>query len=421
MNSQTQWDVALSFASEQRPYVRAVANRLRSAGVKVFYDEYLRSSIWGKDLFSHLDAVYRLQSRYCVIFVSRDYAAKLWTNHERQSAQALALSQNEEYILPARMDETELPGLRPTTAYIDARRCTPEELASLVMEKVGINPASTAVDPRIPTVDVLLPPLTADDENELRPKVDNMVESMAQAHPFSPEYSALIANISAMGNSDIDKTHTSPISESDWKIIERVSNSVGAIRLDLDRRAGDVRSRRTWRIQDQRISSWASSPPIPSLEEELVRFAVVVNVGRTEMWDGLRRLQKYAFIAQYLESRLDAASMQWIVLDAQLGNAKKAQAAERLQKKAAQVRSALEIASKSYLTMTSISDQMRELTRQAHNIDRLAGDPASESSALAAAPSRVLPLIDEVSNYLAAVQALRLDVADDQGDSGQGL
>jgi hypothetical protein len=106
------YDVCLSFAGEDRKYVSEVAQRLRSYGVEVFFDEFEEASLWGADLYEHLDYIYSKACRYCVIFCSRHYAKKLWTNHERRSAQARAFEENATYILPARFDGTEIPGFR---------------------------------------------------------------------------------------------------------------------------------------------------------------------------------------------------------------------------------------------------------------------------------------------------------------------
>ena len=43
MRSEFTYDVALSFAGEQRAYVEHVADCLRARGVRVFYDEMSRS------------------------------------------------------------------------------------------------------------------------------------------------------------------------------------------------------------------------------------------------------------------------------------------------------------------------------------------------------------------------------------------
>ena len=131
------YDVALSFAGEQRPYVEKVAAALRRRGHRPFYDDYEKAALWGKDLYEHLDWVYQKGARYCVLFASEDYARKVWTTHERRSAQARALGSAPEYVLPVRFDDTEIPGLRPTVTYVDGRTTSPAALAKLIVEKLG--------------------------------------------------------------------------------------------------------------------------------------------------------------------------------------------------------------------------------------------------------------------------------------------
>src|SRR3954465_9279277 len=135
-----EYDICLSFAGEDRDYVRKVAQSLRAGGVRVFFDEYQQAELWGKDLFSHLDDIYRNLAHYCVLFVSRHYAERVWTNHERASAQARAIQENSEYILPARFDATEIPGLRSTIGYIDLNKVAPDILSSLIIKKLGERP-----------------------------------------------------------------------------------------------------------------------------------------------------------------------------------------------------------------------------------------------------------------------------------------
>lgn len=133
------YDVVLSFAGEDREYVDLVAKCLKKRGVKVFYDKYEQVELWGKNLYTHLDDVYRMKARYCVIFISKNYKEKLWANLERESAQARAFRENEEYILPARFDDTEIPGIKPTIGYVSLRDYTPSEFADLVCKKIGLS------------------------------------------------------------------------------------------------------------------------------------------------------------------------------------------------------------------------------------------------------------------------------------------
>ena len=100
-DNQFEYDVGLSFAGEQREYVARVASDLKSRGIRVFYDDYERGTLWGKDLYEHLSELYQHMCQYCIIFISAEYAAKVWTNHERMSAQAPSI-QLKERVYPAR-------------------------------------------------------------------------------------------------------------------------------------------------------------------------------------------------------------------------------------------------------------------------------------------------------------------------------
>lgn len=145
MVAEFKYDVALSFAGEQRSQVEAVADRLRSSGIQPFYDRYEKATLWGKDLYQHLSDVYMNQARYCIVFASAEYAQKVWTNHELKSAQARALQEKgAEYILPVRFDDTEIPGILPTACYLEFSSEGPEGICNALLEKLGRSvPAST--------------------------------------------------------------------------------------------------------------------------------------------------------------------------------------------------------------------------------------------------------------------------------------
>ena len=131
------YDVTLSFAGEDRMHAEELAKLLRTDGYKFFYDKYERDQLWGKDLYAHLSSVYKDRARYCVMFLSKHYAQKLWTNHERQSAQARAFQESEEYILPIRLDDTEIPGIPATVGYLDLRSMSIPQIYQVLVEKLS--------------------------------------------------------------------------------------------------------------------------------------------------------------------------------------------------------------------------------------------------------------------------------------------
>lgn len=136
MKRETKFDIALSFAGEDRSYVDQVATLLKQKGISVFYDLFEDANLWGKNLYDYLSDIYQNQARFTIIFISEAYNKKLWTNHERQAMQARAFQENEEYILPVKFDETIIPGILPTTGYLDLKNRTPERLVEIIEKKL---------------------------------------------------------------------------------------------------------------------------------------------------------------------------------------------------------------------------------------------------------------------------------------------
>ena len=132
------YDVALSFAGEDRDHARSLADELTRIGVRVFYDEYERAELWGKNLYTHLSDVYQNQATYMVAFFSQHYAQRLWTKQELQAAQSRAFAEHDDYILAVRIDDTPIPGFLPTIGYVRISEMGSAGLAQLIIGKLGI-------------------------------------------------------------------------------------------------------------------------------------------------------------------------------------------------------------------------------------------------------------------------------------------
>ena len=142
------YDVALSFAGEDRQYAKALADLLKTNNYSCFYDENQLANLWGKNLYDYLSSIYKDKALYCVMFLSQHYERKLWTNHERQAAQARAFQENREYLLPVRLDDTEIPGIPPTVGYLDLRSMTIKEVYEALIMKLSGTTAKTAATDR---------------------------------------------------------------------------------------------------------------------------------------------------------------------------------------------------------------------------------------------------------------------------------
>jgi hypothetical protein len=131
------WDVALSFAGAQRDYVERVAAALKAREIRCFYDADEQIDLWGKYLAEELPAIYGEQAAAAVVFVSADYAARDWTRLERRAALNRAVRERQEYVLPARFDDTPLPGLLSDMAAVDLRGRPPEQFAGMIAAKLA--------------------------------------------------------------------------------------------------------------------------------------------------------------------------------------------------------------------------------------------------------------------------------------------
>jgi len=131
------YDVAISYSSAEKELADRLANHIKKAGFSVFYDGFYPEQLWGKDLASYFDQIYRKHSRFCVMFISKQYAESMWTTFERKSAQARAIEEKgNEYILPIRIDDTELEGLSPTIGFLSISQYSIDYIAELLIKKL---------------------------------------------------------------------------------------------------------------------------------------------------------------------------------------------------------------------------------------------------------------------------------------------
>ena len=110
------YDVAISYAFEDLEIATALAESLKDTRIDVFFDQHEAASLWGKDLYQHLHDVYSKHAHFVIIVISKHYVhpRKQWTKHELKASQARQLESSTEYLLPLRLDDSEVPGLPRT-------------------------------------------------------------------------------------------------------------------------------------------------------------------------------------------------------------------------------------------------------------------------------------------------------------------
>ena len=133
------WDVFLSHASEDKPYVEELHRTLVAAGVQVWMDKAVLR--WGDSLRSRIDDGLK-RSRFVIVLLSKAFLGlKKWTEYELDSAFALE-TVNEKRILPLWNSITHEDlkkyslGLSDRLA-LDSSQQTPTDLANELLILLG--------------------------------------------------------------------------------------------------------------------------------------------------------------------------------------------------------------------------------------------------------------------------------------------
>lgn len=132
------YDLAVSFAGEERNYVEQTVRACQALGMSVFYDKDKTNEWWGGNFIRAQRTIYSSQTRFFVPFLSANYLAKPIPMDEFSAAMMTAVKQGNGYILPVLVDDTRIPAelLHPHIQYLRASQYTPEELARQLQQKV---------------------------------------------------------------------------------------------------------------------------------------------------------------------------------------------------------------------------------------------------------------------------------------------
>lgn len=112
------FDIAISYASENKDIAEGIAYGLKKDNVEVFYDGFFPVELWGEDLDIILESIFRDKANFCLILVSKYYIDKYWTTKEKTSAIARQIKENRPYILQLKLDDTTLPEISETIRYL---------------------------------------------------------------------------------------------------------------------------------------------------------------------------------------------------------------------------------------------------------------------------------------------------------------
>jgi hypothetical protein len=133
--------IAFSFAGEKRDYVAQVANILAQKfnQAAILYDKYHEAEFARHDLGIYLPKLYGEESELIVPVLCPNYDPKKWTGWEWLHIYGLLTRADSHRVMPSRFDHANVAGLSPAAGYIELDDKTPEQFATLILERLALN------------------------------------------------------------------------------------------------------------------------------------------------------------------------------------------------------------------------------------------------------------------------------------------
>lgn len=260
-DGQYTYDIAVSFAGEQRAYVERFVHACKRLGIRVLYDRDLSVDLWGKNLifefrrhFSGADV------RYVVAFISAEFMAKPYPMDEFAAAVEQSFQRPEAHILPVRVGAVDVPAhlLNPAVGVLFADAHTPEQLAEQVRRKLD--------DPRTGSDTAFQPPriapasfnarhVNASALQQVRARFERSAAAALEPYGFSP--------------------HITGDAESLDIRVESAGRPVCGLSLWLDSSFGPDRLAMSfgWPTNDRRgVNGWVTADWDPDRRSEILVF-----------------------------------------------------------------------------------------------------------------------------------------------------
>lgn len=136
-NSKPHFQVALSFAGADRGFAKKLARKLKSFGLRVFFDSDNLEEIAGEDA-SKLREIYGERSKIVVPIISKHYPNSDFTQVEFDAA-LQSEKRGTVKVIPIRLDATPQFGLRRDKVFLDRADHSLKVIAAAIAAKCGVD------------------------------------------------------------------------------------------------------------------------------------------------------------------------------------------------------------------------------------------------------------------------------------------
>jgi tetratricopeptide (TPR) repeat protein len=201
--------VAFSFAGEKRDFVKQVAEILarRFGEAAILYDKYHAAEFSRGDLAFYLADLYETQADLVVAVLCSDYDPKEWCGLEWNAIFGLLKKRRTEEVMLTRFGQVEGKGLRGLAGYTDLDGLTPEQAATMILERLAVNEGrSKDFYTRTGTVRPHIATTTPNNLPRLQPFFGREKELAAVRDALDPEsrtWGALIDGPGGMGKTSL--------------------------------------------------------------------------------------------------------------------------------------------------------------------------------------------------------------------------
>lgn len=139
MTREFEQDIAISYAGEDTEIASALARKLESRGVAVFFAPSHQAALLGERLETVLARKYSTTSRFVAVLVSEHYPVKDWARFELDVARDEEKQRKEAFILPLRMADSRMVQIPSDKLYLDLRVMDLDAAVDVLVEKVRLH------------------------------------------------------------------------------------------------------------------------------------------------------------------------------------------------------------------------------------------------------------------------------------------
>jgi len=133
--------VAFSLAGEKKEFVSKLAAIVAEhfGEDAILFYKYHEAEFARHDLGVYLPELYHKDSDLVVVIVCPEYDNKEWTGLEWTAIHDLLKQRKDEEVMLCRFEHAEVTGLYSSAGFVDLDDKTPEQAATLILERLGRN------------------------------------------------------------------------------------------------------------------------------------------------------------------------------------------------------------------------------------------------------------------------------------------